>query len=281
MKNHGGIFLIVLCAAIILTAGCTSQTENKPPSLIPATSLPIPTASLLAPSLPSANATPLITLKPDYTNPPAATPAPRADPADVSKITFVQYSNRDFSVDYPSTWKITTSTYTPYYCRNEVDTEQAYYQVCYKDEMKSIGPFSFYKDDTLFKSPSRIVTFTSPDGTIRFVAFTQDFLDQLNGNFIVVPSFAWVKDEFRKMYPDLYATNYVGNYQEFSTGNAKASSFDVTLPAGRYPQAYTGEFVVTVHQLNRFAFITDNENFTQYQNLKQRMFSSIIIHDIA
>jgi hypothetical protein len=281
MKNYLGIILIFLCTAIIFTAGCTSQRETTPPSLIPTASLPIPAASLPPGDVPTVSATPLISLTPTVTTSRAATPTHLADPANVSQMKFLRYSNSDFNVDYPSTWTITTSTYTPYYCRNEVDTERGYYKVCYENEMKSIGPFSFYRDDNLFKSPSRIVIFRSADGTLTFVAFTQDFLDQLNGNVIVVPSFAWVKDEFQKTYPDLFAINYIGNYQEFSTGNAKASSYDVTLPAGHYPPAYTEEIVITVHHLNRFAFITDNENFTQYQNLKQRMLSSIIINDVA
>lgn len=281
MKTSWGLILIFLCAAIIFASGCTGQQEPAPPSRIPSASLTTPATSLPVPDLTSERTTMARTPTPTATTSPAATPAPEADPADVSQITFLRYSNSDFSLDYPSTWTVTTSTYTPYYCRNEVDTAQGYYQVCYEDEMKSIGPFSFYRDDNLFKSPSRIVTFRSADGSVKFVAFTQDFLDQLNGNVLVVPDFAWVKDEFHKMYPDLFAMNYIGNYQEFSTGNAKAASYDVTLPAGHYPPAYTGEFVVTVHHLNRFAFITDNEKFIRYQNLKQRILSSIVIHDIA
>ena len=281
MKTSLGLILLVLCAAVIFVSGCTGQRDTAPPSQIPAPSLTTPVTSLPVPELSFESTTPAGTTTPMVTISRTATSGPEADPADVSKITFLRYSNNDFSLDYPSTWTVTTSTYTPYYCRNEVDTAQGYYQVCYEDEMKSIGPFSFYRDDNLFKSPSRIVTFRSADGSVKFVAVTQDFLDQLNGNVLVVPDFAWVKDEFHKMYPDLFAMNYIGNYQEFSTGNAKASSYDVTLPAGRYPPAYTGEFVVTVHHLNRFAFITDNEKFIRYQNLKQRMLSSIVIHDIA
>jgi hypothetical protein len=219
-------------------------------------------------------------MTPNVTASVVSTPTPQPDPTDVSKITFLRYSDSDFSVDYPSTWTITTSTYTPYYCKNEVDVGRAYYRVCYENEMKSVGPFNFYQDDYLFKSPSRIVMLRSADGKVKFVAFTQDFLDQLDGNVIVVPSFAWVKDEFQKMYPDLFAINYIANYQEFSTGNAKALSYDVVVPAGHYPSAYTEEVIITVHQLNRFAFITDNENFARYQNLKQKMISSIQTHDI-
>lgn len=281
MKTSLGIILIFLCAAAIFTTGCTSPGGTSPPPLKTTASLPISTASLPVPDLPTLSETPVITLTADVTPSPSAIPAPPADPTDVSRIQFLRYSDSDFSVDYPSTWTITTSTYAPYYCRNDVDTERGYYNVCYVEEMRSIGPFNFYGDDNLFKSPSRIVTLKSADGNITFVAFTQDFLDQLDGNVIVVPSFAWVTDEFHKMYPDLYIMNHVGNYQEFSIGGAKASSYDVILPDGHYPPAYTEENVVTVHHLNRFAFMTDNENFTKYQNLKQRMLSSIQINDIA
>ncbi len=214
------------------------------------------------------------------TTSPSSTPTPGADSADVSKITFRQYADSDFTIDYPSTWNVSTSTYTPYFCSNVVDTERGYYSICYQNEMKTIGPFNFYEDDYLFKSPSRIVTLASPDGTVKFVSFTQDFLDQMNGNVIVVPSFAWVTDEFHKMYPDLYVFNHVGNYREFSLGNAKGFSYDVILPADHYPPAYTEEVVVTVHHLYRFAFITDSEDFRTYQTLKERMLSSIRTYDI-
>jgi hypothetical protein len=272
-----------MVAAVILT-GCTGpqNTAVTVPAPAPlAMNTTVPVTQTPAPVSPASPATtPEISMTPDETASVVLAPVPSPDPTDVSKITFLRYSDSDFSVDYPSTWTITTSTYTPYYCKNEVDVETAYYRVCYENEMKSIGPFSFYQDDSLYKSPARIVTIQSADGTIKFVAFTRDFLDQLDGNVIVVPSFAWIKDEFQKMYPDLYAVNYVANYRDFSTGNAKALSYDVVLPAGHYPSAYTEEVIITVHHLNRFAFITDNEKFTRYQTLRQKMIASIQTHDI-
>lgn len=281
---HGIFLCCALIVAVVILSGCTS---SQPPAAAAPTPAPqtmnatVPVTQVPAPVPPASPATtPEISMTTDDTASVVSAPAPRPDPTDVSKITFLRYSDSDFSVDYPSTWTVTTSTYTPYYCKNEVDVETAYYRVCYQNEMKSIGPFNFYQDDSLFKSPSRIVMLRSADGKVKFVAFTQEFLDQLDGNVIVVPSFAWVKDEFQKMYPDLFAINYVANYREFSTGNARALSYDIVVPAGHYPSAYTEEIIITVHHLNRFAFITDNENFTGYQNLKQRMISSIQTHDI-
>jgi len=276
-----GIFCGALMVAAVILTGCTGpqSTAATVPTPAPlAMNTTVPVTQTPAPVSPAT--TPEISMTPDKTASVVSTPVPGPDPTDVSKITFLRYSDSDFSVDYPSTWTITTSTYTPYYCKNEVDVEAAYYRVCYENEMKSIGPFNFYQDDALYKTPSRIVTIQSADGTIKFVAFTQDFLDQLDGNVIVVPSFAWVKDEFQKMYPDLYAVNYVANYRDFSTGNAKALSYDVVVPAGHDPSAYTEEIIITVHHLNRFAFITDNEHFTSYQALKQKMIASIQTHDI-
>jgi hypothetical protein len=282
MRRLAEFLCFALLAAVMITAGCAGPqpapaTPSPSPQAVNATVLvthPPPTET------PALIPTSVVSVTPEVTISAPPTPVPKPQSADVSQITFRQYGDSDFSVDYPSDWTATTSTYTPYFCSNVVNTETGYFRICYEREMETIGPFNFYQDDYLFKSPSRIVTLAGADGTVKFVAFTQDFLDQMNGNVVVVPSFAWVTDEFHKMYPDLYVFNHVGNYREFSRGNAKAFSYDVSLPADHNSSAYTEEVVVTVHHLYRFAFITDTEHFNTYQALKERMLSSIKTNDI-
>ncbi len=133
------------------------------------------------------------------------------------------------------------------------------------------------------KKPSRIVTFTSADGRLKFVASTSDFIDNLNGYFKLNPTLEWIKNEFQSAYPDLAASTYVGNYKYFRRGNTMVSTYDVRLPegSGYYPSAYTEEAVVTVHHFYQFAFTSDNENFDRYQNLKDIMIASIKTNDAA
>lgn len=271
MKYTPGFVLMVLCLALVLAAGCTNQTEPvKPPRI---TETPVP-ATVITP-VPD---TPILLITPETAAPVVATPAPGADPADVNKIKFLRYSDNDFSVDYPSTWLITNSTYTPDYCPRAFGYGKA---ECYAHAIKSIGPFDFYRDDTPFEDTARIVIFTSPDGRLRFVSFTQDFQDQQSGNFRIDPTIDWINNEFQKMYPDLFPTNYVGNYQYSRSGNTMASTYDARLPEGYYPGAYSKKVVVTVHHLSSFAFITDTDDAGKYRDLNQWMMSSLETKDIA
>ncbi len=213
---------------------------------------------------------------------PGTTLLPTADPTMVSVITFLRYTDSDFSIDYPSTWSITHSLYTRYFCQNVFDDSRTNYHVCYENETKSIGPFNFYEDDTLRK-PSRVVTFTSADGTLKFISFTSDFLDTVTGNGRRNSSVEWIRSEFEVRYPDLSASSYVTNTKFFRSGNILTSTFDVRLPEDThyYPIAYTEESVTSLHHLYAFAFTTDNKNFDKYRNLKERMITSIKIHDLV
>jgi hypothetical protein len=280
MKKSPGIVLVLLITVILVTAGCTSQ---------PAPAAPVqPTPE---PSVPATSGTPVMTLPiPQITNEVTTTPPvtpmesspPPADPTDVTRIKFLHYSDSDFSVDYPSTWIITHSTYTPYYCVNDTYVYNRTYHVCYENETRSIGPLNFHVNDNLVK-PYRIVMFTSADGRLKFVVSTSDFINSLNGYFRLDPTIEWIKNEFQLTYPDLAASSYVGNYRYFRSGNAMVSSWDVRLPegSGYSPTAYTEEAVVTVHHFYRFLFIADNTNFDRYYSLKERMISSITTNDVA
>jgi len=277
------LLFIVLLVGILITAGCVN--ENKDALVTPAQTTPTPTTSIPTTVITPEITTSIIpTITPNVTTTtsiePIKTPTPKPDPTDVSEINFLHYSDDDFSVDYPSTWIITTSTYTPYYCKSVLDTSRNDYHLCFENETKSIGPFSFYLDDGL-KKPYRIVTFTSADGKLKFVAFTQDFIDATTGHWRLSPTIDWTRSEFQSRYPNLSAFTYISNYKYYQSQNVLASTFDVKLPEGSnyLPSAYSEKAMVTMHQMGTFAFITDNENFDKYRNLKDKIISSIKTND--
>jgi hypothetical protein len=280
MKNLSGIFLIFLCIAVIFAAGCTSQPASNLSKQTPTTKTLIPanaiTTEITTSAIPAiiSNVTPTSSLT--LTN--ISTPTP--DPTDVSEIKFLHYTDSDFDVDYPSTWIITKSTYTPYFCKSVLDTSRNDYHLCFENETKSIGPFSFYEDDNL-KTPSRIVMFTSADGKLKFVSFTSDFLDTMSGHWILNPNMDWARNDFNSRYPDVSASTYITNYKYFKSDTILTSKFDVKLPESSkyYPSAYTEEAAVTMHHVYNFAFITNNENFDRYTNLKDKIISSIKTND--
>jgi hypothetical protein len=278
MTDRSGTVLFFLCFAAVLAAGCTDQTlpDASIPAITPTPPIPLTEITTLVIPTTNRGETTLPTIVP------GTTLAPMADPTDVAAITFMHYSDSDFSVDYPASWNITHSVYTRYFCRNVFDDSSTNYHVCYQNETRSIGPFNFYEDDTLRK-PSRVVTFTSADGRLKFVSFTSDFLDTVTGNGRRNSSVEWVRNEFDMRYPDLSASSYVTNTKFFRSGNFLITTFDVRLPEGTdyYPTAYTGESIITLHRIYAFAFTTDSKNFERYRNLRDRILSSIKINDLA
>jgi hypothetical protein len=257
MRNYSGILLASLFIAVIFAAGCTNQTEPEAP--VPALTLTTPVLTrsdqpvITIPAIPTPPSTVATTLTVTSTPVvPATTPLPLADPTDVSRINFSSYSDSDFSVEYPSTWTTATSFSPPY----------------------PVGPFYLY-DDPRLTPPYRVVTITSPDNTKKFVSLTQDF--EQAGYFSLNPTIGWCKAMFQRDYRDLSAANYLGNFKYFSTGNAMASTYDVTLPEGTryYPSAYTIKAIVTRRYAFYCGFFTDTKNFSTYRNLKDVMISSV------
>lgn len=272
MKIIPAIPLFLLCVVLVLAAGCTGRTETALPPLVTeqtvpeTTALPVPETTFL-PGTPetAGTAVPAVT----------ATTVPAPDPADVQKITFLRYSDSIFSVDYPDTWSVTASTYVPGYCPESYGHGGAQ---CFANPLKSIGPFYYEYNENMFKPDAQVVLFTSADGRLKFSAFIRDYVDN-PGVYRINPDLAWTKDEFRKMYPDLFPTNYLGNYQYSRSGNAMVASYDARLPEGYYPGAYTKKVIVTLHYAHSFAFISGREDADTYRDLNQRIMQSIETKD--
>ena len=253
MKHYSGTVLIFLFIAVIFSAGCTNQPA--PEVSVPATTLttsipttaspPVTISSIIPTPLPTVNSTTPVVV-------PVTTQVPEADPTDVSAITFEFYYDNDFSVEYPSSWTIENSIYPPY----------------------PVGPF-YADNDPHFNPQYRVVTFTSPDYTKKFVALTQDF--ERAGTFTLNPTIEWARQMFQRDYPDLSAATYLQNYKYFASGTGMASSYDVTLPEGThyYPSAYTIKTIVSLRSEHNFGFFTDTANFNKYRNLNEIMISSV------
>ena len=116
---------------------------------------------------------------------------------------------------------------------------------------------------------------------LTFGALIKDYIDGRTGIYRLNPTIEWCKSLFESSYPDLLSSTYISNYKYFSDGNTMTATYDVRLPAGSgyTPSAYTTKTFVTTHHLYEFGFFTDAENFIKYQNLKEKMISSIKITD--
>ena len=252
MKQYPGTVLVALVIVVIFSAGCINQPapQASVPTTIPTT--PVPTTASPSVAATSIIPTPLPTVATTTVVVPLTTQVPEADPTDVSQITFEFYYDNDFSVEYPSTWAIGTSVNIPY----------------------PVGPF-YVSNDPRFNPQYRVVTFTSPDSTKKFVALTQDV--ERAGTYTLTPTIDRARQMFQRDYPGLSASTYLGNYRYFSSGTGMASSYDVTLPGGTqyYPSAYTIETIASQLHVHNFGFFTDMADFDKYRNLKEIMIGSV------
>lgn len=271
--------ILPLClVACLLLGGCTETGQSPPPLLHDVTTLVTPVSPLPAP-LPKT--TPAMTTVTEPPTPAAVTSAVTfipvtPEPADVSEIQFVRYSDNDFSMDYPAAWNVSRTTHSPYIC---IPTETFR---CYRKEIATIGPFNFSEMPAL-KTPSRIITFTSADGRLKAVAFISDFRDSLVGYYEINPDIGWARSRVHSIFPDVNGFAAVSDYRYDRSAHAMTFSYTVILPelSEDYPLAYASENFVTVHRDYEFVFVTDNEDFRKYRELRERIFSSITPNDIV
>ncbi len=199
-------FFLVICIAMIFSAGCTSTGSTNTTTQI--TTTPSQTSPIRTPSRITTIETTIPTTTVATLN---ETPLVKPDPADVSQINFSHYSNDDFSVDYPSEWNVSESTFTSYYCLNDLNPMSHNYTICYQNETRDIGPFDFYStywDNGVFQPTSRVVMFTSADGTLKFSSFISDFTPPAIGDYVLKPTLEWCKAAFEENPPNLWNLIY-------------------------------------------------------------------------
>jgi len=280
MKNGIIFSLLIICIGLMVAAGCTSTgTTNATTQAmtIPTSAVPTQTPSPIA-TIETAIPTTTVAIV-------NQTPVANPDPIDVSKIQFTKYSDNDFSLEYPSTWNVSKSTYTQYICTPGSMTNMPAVSntttMCYYNEVQTIGPFDFGEYSDQMKKPARIVKFTSADGTHKVVAFTEDFLDNQNGNWIINPDLGWVQNLVLSDYPDV-GFDEIGGYQYNQNGNTMCVRYTVTTTKSSavYPLAFAMKSYVTMHHDYYFAYISNVTDIQKYHDLEEYIISSITPNDI-
>ena len=284
--------LLIICIGMVFFAGCTntgSKNATTQVTTVPTPTIPTQTPLLIETAIPTTT----VAIVDETT-------LVKPDPTDVSKINFSHYSNNDFSIDYPSEWNVSESTFTSYFCKNDLNPMSHNYTICYQNETRNIGPFDFYEtywNNGVLQPTSRVVMFTSADGTLKFSSFTSDFTPPAIGDYILKPTLDWCRTQFEYNYPNLTASDYIENYKYFEQGNgnnrAMRSRYDVTMPKDvalptgvimpmdpkDYPLKTTVEVSITIHHDYYFAFMDHNKDSNKYQNLGEYIISSITTTD--
>ncbi len=235
---------------VLGVAGCTNTSPAT--KVLPASNVTVSAINTTA--TPSTLSTPVPTTV-STPEPTQTTPAPKPTAEmDVSKITFSDYSDTDFSLDYPSTWEIEITT------------------VDYTDKKISGGD--------IFKESVRVVAFVSEDNKTKMVATTYDFIT--TGIWISNPDIEWCRNSVSSRFPDVNGAAAVINYKFFEdTRGNPTVTYDVVLPKSSawYPYSYSERVVITLHHEYIFDFIAERGDLEAYKNVKDVMFSSIIPDD--
>ena len=244
------ILCIIMLFLVLGIAGCINNPPEKAvQSVSNGTGSTINTTATTATISTPAPAT-LSTPETTQTMP---VPIPTAE-TDVSKITFSDYSDMDFSLDYPSNWQIEESN------------------VDYATKKISGGD--------MFKESVRIVAFVSEDNKTKMVATTYDFIT--TGYRVSNPDIEWCRNSVTDRFPDVNGATAVVNYKFFEDdGGNPTVTYEVILPKNSnwYPYSYSERVVITLHHEYIFDFIAERGDIDAYNNVKDVMFSSIIPND--
>ena len=241
--NMKYLLFVLLLVAVLITAGCTSGNQNvvAAPTI---TTTPTTTITPIVTVIPTANKT----VATQTTTIPTAiiTTTPTPDPTDVSEITFLHYTADDLDVQYPSGWSVNRTGREETWCG-----ERATQNICF------VG--------------WRNITFASPDKILKFIITIRDFREP--GSYILKNNQDWCEDSIYENYPGVSAPEHISYYKYFFDGKYAASTYDAIMPKSSeyYPLAYTEKSIVTFHHVYSFKFVTDNENFIKYHNLKEWM----------
>ena len=240
--NMKYLLFILLLVTVLITAGCTSGNQNVVAATTATTATPTPTITTIPTAIPTTIPTTMSTA--------IITTIPTPDPTDISQIKFLHYGYNDLDLKYPEGWTINESSHEGIFCG-----ERSQQNMC----------FTRY----------RTITFANPDNTLKFIVTISTFRDL--GNYVLSNTQTWCENSIYRTYPGVSARDVIGYYRYFFDNKHQAViTYDVVMPKSSdyYPLAYTDKMIITQRYDYQFRFITDNENFDKYHNLKEWMISS-------
>jgi hypothetical protein len=280
--------IVLLLISLILCSGCSSQisqagnminptpvksTPIKTPTLSPTAAAEVTEEPTPFPEQVQEIATPTPTPVPRRTAAPTPTPAqgyilpdktpsvaPTPIPVDLkntSTVNFTEYSDDDLVISYPGSWTVT----------NEVSPSEV-----------ARGSRILYAVYT-FKPDTRVVEFESGEG-VSFTATISDFT--IPGNFDLDKRIEWAGNTITPRFNDVaglsHLTNFEVRYTEFKTPYV---IFDVIVPEGSvyFPYAYTERDIVSFNHFYTFQFNAERGNLTEYKELKDTMFASLMTEE--
>ena len=130
--------------------------------------------------------------------------------------------------------------------------------------------------------PGDPVVFTSATKKITFTASVYDFLlgySGYSGGVKMNPDISWVMNRVSLEYPQYNARNLIYDYSQMYKGDIPVVIYSIRLPDGS--RSYTRYVLVTVRHAYEFTFSADNATFSEYAQLRDYMFNSLVIHDTA
>jgi hypothetical protein len=252
-----GILIILVFCAGCESLGITITPEETPTpiptptptavkTLIKLTPVPTETEEVIEEETPIEEITDEVTEVPTEEITPEETPTPELK-STISSI-YTGYSDADFSVDYPSNWKVKTTTITT--------------------------PDSPLINRASLKSDARMVKFGVSD-TVNFTIIVSDFITQ--GNNAFDPSISNIAASITKQFPDVSGQTTISNYQKKYTTQYQTQYiiYDITLPptSKSYPYAYTELDLASSSKFYMVRFNT-NGNLEAYRDVTYRMFST-------
>ena len=188
-----------------------------------------------------------------------------ADPTDPSNISFLHYSDGNFSVEYPQRWSITNASYSAPAC-------SAQSSGCSVSTITISG--TFYGDLN-----GIITRFTSADKKLVFEAYASDYHYPMTGNYRLVPGRGWAEYEINVNHRNYASDAIMADFSSTRTGNGMTGIYFVNVPGGSL--SYTRYTIVTLHHVYQFTFSSDTATFNRYAALRDTMAGTIAVSDTS
>jgi hypothetical protein len=221
-----------------------TKPEVTPEIIIPTIITPVPTAT------PEPTATPKPTRAPRAREP-TPTPAPTMN----TTSPYLQYSDDDFKVEYPSNWSVQKMTIATTYNR-------------LNEHMRLNG-------DT------REVIFDSGNASVSFIVDTTDLL--VDGSEILKPDINLVSDMVTQQFNDVSGWSAVSNYMVRYSPLYKTPmvQYDVIIPSTSqsYPLTYTERQFVSYNHYYVMRFSTPGDA-DAFKVVRNRIFESLQADEI-